>query len=93
MWFDDASYKDVSGNSLMTIGESQQLQKLLNMAQGGFSKELLNKIKVEKNPLSIGVQLKAYLNNDYYVPQLIYHLQKKQQLISNHSMVREHRKK
>ena len=65
VWFDDASYKDVSGNSLMTIGESQQLQKLLNMAQGslGKGKELLNKIKVEKNPLSIGVQLKAYLNS------------------------------
>jgi len=65
VWFDDATYKDVSGNSLMTIGESQQLQKLLNMAQGslGKGKELLNKIKIEKNPLSIGVQLKTYLNS------------------------------
>ena len=65
VWFDDASYKDVSGNSLMTIGESQQLQKLINMAGGSLSKgkELLNKIKIEKNPLSIGVQLKTYLNS------------------------------
>ena len=65
VWFDDASYKDVSGNSLMTIGESQSLQKILNMASGSLKqgKELLNKIKTEKNTLSIGVQLKAYLNS------------------------------
>ena len=65
VWFDDASYKDVTGNSLMTIGESQSLQKILNMASGSLKqgKELLNKIKTEKNTLSIGVQLKAYLNS------------------------------
>ena len=65
VWFDDASYKDVSGNALMTIGESQQLQKTINMASGSLkkSKELLNKIKTEKNTLSVGVQLKSYLNS------------------------------
>ena len=65
VWFDDASYKDVSGNALMTIGESQQLQKTINMASGSLkkSKELLNKIKTEKNTLSVGVQLKTYLNS------------------------------
>ena len=65
VWFDDATYKDVSGNALMTIGESQQLQKTINMASGSLkkSKELLNKIKTEKNTLSVGVQLKTYLNS------------------------------
>jgi len=65
VWFDDASYKDVSGNALMTIGESQQLQKTINMASGSLkkSKEMLNKIKTEKNTLSVGVQLKTYLNS------------------------------
>jgi len=65
VWFDDASYKDVSGNATMTIGESQQLQKMINMASGSLkqSKELLNKIKTEKNTLSVGVQLKTYLNS------------------------------
>ena len=65
VWFDDASYKDVSGNALMTLGESQQLQKTINMASGSLkkSKELLNKIKTEKNTLSVGVQLKTYLNS------------------------------
>ena len=44
----------VSGNALMTIGESQQLQKTINMANGslGKSKEMLNKIR---RPLSNGV--------------------------------------
>jgi len=65
VWFDDASYKDVSGNALMTIGESQSLQKTINMASGSLkkSKELLNKVKTEKNTLSVGVQLKTYLNS------------------------------
>jgi len=65
VWYDDASYKDVSGNALMTIGESQQLQKTINMASGSLkkSKELLNKVKTEKNTLSVGVQLKTYLNS------------------------------
>ena len=65
VWFDDATYKDVSGNALMTIGESQQLQKTINMASGSLkkSKEMLNKIKTEKNTLSVGVQLKTYLNS------------------------------
>ena len=65
VWFDDARYKDVSGNALMTIGESQQLQKTINMASGSLkkSKEMLNKIKTEKNTLSVGVQLKTYLNS------------------------------
>ena len=65
VWFDDATYKDVSGNTLMTIGESQQLQKIINQANGslGKSKEMLNKVKIEKNTLSVGVQLKTYLNS------------------------------
>ena len=65
VWFDDATYKDVSGNALMTIGETNAFKKTLNMARGSLnkSKELLNKIKVEKNTLSIGVQLKTYLNS------------------------------
>ena len=65
VWFDDASYKDVSGNALMTIGESQQLQKQINMANGslGKSKEMLNKMSTQTNTLSVGVQLKTYLNS------------------------------
>jgi hypothetical protein len=65
VWFDDASYKDVSGNALMTIGESQQLQKTINMANGslGKSKEMLNKMSTQTNTLSVGVQLKTYLNS------------------------------
>jgi|TARA_R100001129_G_C5323131_1_gene248085 hypothetical protein len=65
VFFDDASYKDVSGNATMTIGEMQQFKKTLNMAVGSLkqSKELLNKIKSETNTLSVGVQLKTYLNS------------------------------
>ena len=65
VWFDDASYKDVSGNATMTIGETQQLQKIINQANGSLKqgKEMLNKIKIEKNTLSVGVQLKTYLNS------------------------------
>ena len=65
VWFDDASYKDVSGNATMTIGETQQLQKIINQANGSLKqgKEMLNKIKTEKNTLSVGVQLKTYLNS------------------------------
>ena len=65
VWFDDASYKDVSGNATMTIGEMQQFQKTLNMAGGSLkqSKEMLNKIKTETSTLSVGVQLKTYLNS------------------------------
>ena len=60
VWYDDASYKDVSGHATMTIGEMQQLQKTLNMAEGSLkqSKEMLNKIKTETSTLSVGVQLK-----------------------------------
>ena len=65
VFFDDASYKDVSGVATMTIGEMQSFQKILNMAGGSLkkSKELLNKIKTETNTLSVGVQLKTYLNS------------------------------
>ena len=65
VWFDDASYKDVSGNALMTIGESQSLQKTINMASGSLkkSKEMLNIMSTQKNTLSVGVQLKTYLNS------------------------------
>ena len=65
VWFDDASYKDVSGNALMTIGESQTLQKTINMASGSLkkSKEMLNIMATQKNTLSVGVQLKTYLNS------------------------------
>ena len=65
VWFDDASYKDVSGSALMTIGESQTLQKTINMASGSLkkSKEMLNIMATQKNTLSVGVQLKTYLNS------------------------------
>ena len=65
VFFDDASYKDVSGTATMTIGEMQQFKKILNMAGGSLkkSKELLNKIATETNTLSVGVQLKTYLNS------------------------------
>jgi len=65
VWFDDATYKDVSGNATMTIGEMQQFQKTLNMAGGSLkqSKEMLNKIQTETSTLSVGVQLKTYLNS------------------------------
>ena len=45
--------------------EIEQLQKTINMASGSLkkSKEMLNKIKTEKNTLSVGVQLKTYLNS------------------------------
>ena len=65
VWFDDASYKDVSGHATMTIGEMQTFQKQLNMAGGSLkqSKEMLNKVKTETSTLSVGVQLKTYLNS------------------------------
>ena len=44
VFFDDASYKDVSGVATMTIGEMQSFQKILNMAGGSLkkSKELFS---------------------------------------------------
>jgi len=65
VFFDDASYKDVSGTATMTIGEMQSFKKQLNMAMGSLkqSKELLNKMATQTNTLSIGVQLKTYLNS------------------------------
>ncbi len=49
----------------MTCGEMQTFQKILNMACGSLkkSKEVLNKMKTETNTLSVGVQLKTYLNS------------------------------
>jgi len=64
VWFDDASYKDVSGNVMMTLGEGEQLGKMLNMARGSLKKStpLLNKMKTDLSEYSIGLNLKTYLN-------------------------------
>ena len=64
VWFDDASYKDVSGNVMMTLGEGEQLGKMLNMARGSLKKssQLLNKMKTDLSEYSIGLNLKTYLN-------------------------------
>ena len=65
VFFDDASYKNVSGSATMTIGEGEAFEKILNMARGSLKKSraLLNRMPVEDNPLSIGVALKTYLNS------------------------------
>ena len=64
VWFDDASYKDVSGNVMMTLGEGEQLGNMLNMARGSLKKssQLLNKMKTDLSEYSIGLNLKTYLN-------------------------------
>jgi len=64
VWFDDASYKDVSGNVMMTLGEGEQLGNMLNMARGSLKKStaLLNKMKTDLSEYSIGLNLKTYLN-------------------------------
>ena len=78
----------------MTIGESQQLQKTINMASGSLkkSKEILNKIKTEKNTLSVGVQLKSYLNSFIRAATDLL-VQKKQQISLESFIKREHKKK
>ena len=65
VFFDDASYKNVSGAATMTLGEGEAFEKILNMARGSLKKSraLLNRMPVEDNPLSVGVALKTYLNS------------------------------
>ena len=65
VFFDDASYKNVSGAATMTLGEGEAFEKTLNMARGSLKKSrgLLNRIPTEDNPLSIGVAMKTYLNS------------------------------
>ena len=65
VFYDDASYKNVTGKATMTIGEGAAFEKILNMAKGSLhkAKGLLNRLPVEDNPLSIGVALKTYLNS------------------------------
>ena len=65
VFFDDASYKNVSGSATMTIGDGEAFEKILNMARGSLKKSrgLLNRLPVEDNPLSIGVAMKTYLNS------------------------------
>ena len=64
VWFDDASYKDVSGTAMMTLGEGEQLGKMLNQARGSLKKStpVLNKMKTDLSDYSIGLNLKTYLN-------------------------------
>ena len=64
VWFDDATYKDVTGNVMMTLGEGEQLTKMLNMARGSLKKStsLLNKMQTDLSDYSVGLNLKTYLN-------------------------------
>ena len=64
VWFDDATYKDVTGNVMMTLNEGEQLTKMLNMARGSLKKStsLLNKMQTDLSDYSVGLNLKTYLN-------------------------------
>ena len=49
---------------MMTLGEGEQLTKMLNMARGSLKKStsLLNKMQTDLSDYSVGLNLKTYLN-------------------------------
>ena len=49
---------------MMTLGENEQLTKMLNMARGSLKKStsLLNKMQTDLSDYSVGLNLKTYLN-------------------------------
>ena len=64
VFFDDASYKDVSGSSTFTSSESDRFDGIIRMAEGSLSKasSVLDIFKRQDNDLSVGVRLKTFFN-------------------------------
>ena len=63
VFYDDASYKDVSGVVTFTTTESDQYDSMLRMAMGslGKGKRILELLKRQTNLLSVGARLKYIL--------------------------------
>ena len=63
VFFDDARYKQAEDPGF-TGGEEKRFDAVLNMAEGSVYKAgaFIDKIKKDKGPLSLGVQLKTFFN-------------------------------
>ena len=63
IFFDDARYKQAQDPGF-TKGEEKQFDAILRMAEGSAYKAgaFIDKIKKDKGPLSLGVQLKTFFN-------------------------------
>ena len=63
VFFDDARYKQAEDPGF-TSGEEKRFDAILNMAEGSIYKAgaFIDKIKKDKGPLSLGVQLKTFFN-------------------------------
>jgi hypothetical protein len=63
IFFDDARYKQAQDPGF-TKGEEKQFDAILRMAEGSASPAgaFIDKIKKDKGPLSLGVQLKTFFN-------------------------------
>ena len=65
VFFDDATFKNVTGIGSFTPGEQARFDGILRMALGSASKggRLADKLKGQSNVLSIGIQLKTFFNS------------------------------
>ena len=63
VFFDDARYKQAEDPGFNS-GEEKRFDAILNMAEGSIYKAgaFIDKIKKDKGPLSLGVQLKTFFN-------------------------------
>jgi len=63
VFFDDASYKQVGGAGF-TSAEEGRFNSILNMAEGSAYKagKFIDKLKKDKGPLSLGIQMKTFFN-------------------------------
>ena len=63
VFFDDASYKQVAGAGF-TADEEKRFNGLIAMAEGSAYKagKFVDKLKKDKGPLSLGVQMKTFFN-------------------------------
>ena len=64
VFFDDASYKQVAGAGF-TADEEKRFNGLIAMAEGSAYKagKFVDKLKKDKGPLSLGVQMKTFFNS------------------------------
>ena len=65
VFFDDASYKDISGGASFTSAESDSYDAQLRMAMGSIKKgkPVLELMKRQTNLLSVGARLKIFFND------------------------------
>ena len=63
VFFDDANYKQV-GNTGFDQGQAARFDNVIKMAEGSAYKAgaFIDKIKKDKGPLSLGIQLKTFFN-------------------------------